>query len=109
MALKVTSVSTSLDKKLLILGYEIPDLLAIFFTLAILNFLFGRTTNALALVWAPTLLLAVALRYGKRGKPDNYLLHLARYYLSPGIYHAFKETSVSMPPPKINRTGKVAL
>ena len=43
MELKVTEVSRCLDKKMMIMGFEIPDLLFIFLTMSILNFLFGTT------------------------------------------------------------------
>lgn len=32
----------------------------------------------------------VILYFGKRNKPDGYLIHLARYYLTPGHYSAGK-------------------
>ena len=106
MSLKTTPVSRCLDKKLQISGYEIPDLLAIFFLLSILNFLFGRTDMKLALVWLPTISLATVLRIGKRGKPDNYLIHLVRYHLRKRNLFAFNEPSNWTTPPNI-RTGGV--
>ncbi len=103
MSLKTTPVSKCLDKKLLIMGFEIPDLLAVFFLLAVLNFLFGSSGNALLLVWLPSITLAVILRYGKRGKPENYLLHWMRYQISSGAYSAFKDATTFELPPTIKR------
>ncbi len=99
MALKATPVSRCLDKRLQIGGFEVPDLLAIFFLLSILNFIFGRTDMKLALVWLPTVALAVVLRLGKRGKPDNYLIHLGRYHLRKKTLFAFYEPTHWISPP----------
>ena len=102
MELNSSPVSRCLDTKLLILGFEIPDLLAIFLLLAVLNFMFGSIGGVTSLiVWALPLGLAVLLRYGKRGKPDNYLLHLARFWFAPGVYSAFAEPQVFMLPPRL--------
>ena len=104
MALKTTQISRCLDKKLQIAGYEIPDLLAIFFLLSILNFMFGRTDMKLVLVWLPTISLAALLRIGKRDKPDNYLIHLVRFQLRRKNLFAFNEpTEWPLPPTKMAR------
>ncbi len=42
MAIKTTHVSKCLDKKLLVMGYEVPDLLAIFLLLSVLNLTIGQ-------------------------------------------------------------------
>ena len=94
MALKSEPTSQSLERKLMIAGFEIPDLLAIFSLLATLNFLFGATGQKLLLVWLPTAALALALRLGKRGKPDNYLVHLARFHFAPKYLLAFSDPSI---------------
>jgi len=91
MGLNTTPVAKCLDKKLVIFGYEIPDLLCIFLTLSILNFIFGNSSHQLLLVWIPSLLLAALLRFGKEGKPDNYLIHLIRSKVKPNFYEAFSE------------------
>ena len=105
MPLKTTPVSRCLDKKLQIAGYEIPDLLAIFFLLSILNFIFGRTEMKLLLVWMPTLLLATVLRIGKRGKPDNFLLHWSRFHLRRKSLFAFNEPTEWQTPPQLSSGG----
>ena len=69
--------------------------------LAVLNLLFGASDNKFFVVWLPPLLLAVILRYGKKGKPENYLIHLIRYQFSSGIYCAFKEAKENPLPPRI--------
>ncbi len=100
MALKTEPIAKCLDKKLLMLGFEVPDILAIFLLLSLLNFAFGDSGAKPFLVWLPTIAAAVVLRIGKRGKPDNYLLHLAKFYFSPKYLEAFTSDG-SPPPPRI--------
>lgn len=52
--LKSTPVRQSLDKKMLIMGFEIPDLLFIFLTISTLNFFFGTSELKWLLVWKPS-------------------------------------------------------
>ena len=53
MSIKCTPVSKCLDKKTLLWGFEMADLIIVFMLLAILNFLFGQTDQKLLLVWLP--------------------------------------------------------
>ncbi len=94
MALDVKSVSMSLDKKLIILGFEVLDLLALCLVISILNFVFGSTSLKLYLVWIPSIVLATVIRLGKRGKPDNYILHWIRFQIRPGILSAFPDSEL---------------
>lgn len=103
MDIKTTPVSKCLDKKMIVMGFEIPDLLAIFLTLSILNFLFGTTQMKLLLVWLPSILLAATLRISKRGKPDNFLVHWLRFQIRPGILSAFQEPTEWNFPPRRRR------
>jgi hypothetical protein len=103
MDIKTTPVSKCLDKKMIVMGFEIPDLLAIFLTLSILNFLFGTTQMKLLLVWLPSTLLAATLRISKRGKPDNFLVHWLRFQIRPGILSAFQEPTEWDIPPRRRR------
>ena len=89
MSIKTTPVSKCLDKKLLIMGYEIPDLIAIFILLSVLNLTLGSLGSKLLLVWLPTISFALILRYGKKDKPENYLVHLIRYKFAPKNLSAF--------------------
>ena len=108
MNLKTTPVNQCLDKCLLIFGYEIPELLAVFFLLALLNFVFGQTNLKLFLVWLPVVVLAIVLRVTKRGKPDNYLVHLVRYKLQPPLLSAFSESETFKTPPTHFRRGRTS-
>jgi hypothetical protein len=101
MALRSSSISTCLDKKLLILGFEITDLLFLLILIAVLNLIFGPTGMRFLLVWLPTLTIAAILRISKRGKPDNYLLHLARFYALPRSLDAFDSPKEWKTPPRI--------
>lgn len=100
MGLKTTPVSKCLDKKMLIMGYEIPDLLTIFLLLSLLNFIFGQSNYKLALVWAPTAGVALLLRIAKRGRPDGYLVHWLRFQVKPGIWSAFADPAQPSTPLK---------
>lgn len=100
MSLKTTSVAKCLDKRLLLFGFEVMDVLAIFLTLSILNFVFGQTSLKLFLIWIPTGILAAVLHFGKKGKPDNYLVHWLRYQIKPGTYKAFPDAINWARPPK---------
>ena len=87
--ISTTPVSKCLDKKIQVLGYEVPDLLAIFLLLGILNFLFGQTDSKLLFVWGPTLAAALFLKIVKKDKPDNFLIHFSQYHANPKFYSAF--------------------
>jgi hypothetical protein len=88
------------------MGFEVIDLFALFLTISVLNFIFGSTDFKIVLVWAPSLILACLLFFGKRGKPDNYLLHWLRYQFLPAIYSAFHEPSEWKAPPSVNDSSK---
>ena len=106
MEIKMSPVSKCLDKKMVVFGFEVPDLLAVFLTLSILNFMFGTTSMKLILVWLPSIALALILRLSKRGKPDNYLVHWLRFQIRPGILTSFKEPSEWALPPRLRRNRK---
>ncbi len=99
--MRSTAVSKCLDRKLVLFGFEVLDLLAVFLVLSILNFLFGQAPMKWLLVWAPSLTLALVLRWGKRGKPDKYLIHWLRYQIKPGSYSAFQEFQHARPVPRL--------
>jgi len=101
MALRSEPTSQSLEKKLLIMGFEVPDVLAIFLLLSILNFAFGQSNYKLALVWGPVVVAAATLRLGKRGKPDNYLVHLGKFHIQPKYLSAFQTPKFTTTPPKL--------
>ncbi len=88
LGLETTRVPRALEMKSKLFGFELPDLLLIFFTLAFTNFVFGSTTFRYPLVWGTTLSLALFLFFAKRGRPDNYLQHLGEFIASPTYFAA---------------------
>ena len=91
MSLNTTPVSRCLDKKIFMFGFEALDVLLIFLVLSVLNLLFGQSGMKFISIWVPTALLAAVLRFGKRDKPEHFLMHFVRYQFKPGIFSAFSE------------------
>jgi hypothetical protein len=81
--LLTTRVPRALEMKSKLFGFELPDLLLIFFNLAVTNLIFGGTSFRYPLVWGTTLGLALFLFLAKRGRPDNYLQHLGEFLSRP--------------------------
>lgn len=79
-----TSVPRALEMKSKLFGFELGDILLIFFNLAATNLIFGSTSFRYPLVWGSTLILALVVFFLKRGKPDNYLQHLGEFWTRPG-------------------------
>lgn len=86
--LLVSKVPRALEMKSKLFGFELPDLLIIFFNLAITNLIFGGTSFRYVMVWGTTLSLALFLYLAKRGRPDNYLQHLGEYIARPAYFAA---------------------
>ena len=86
--LSTTKVPRALEMKSKLFGFELPDLLFIFFNLALMNLIFGSTHYRYPLVWGTTGALAAFLFFSKRGKPDNYLQHLGEYISRPSYFQA---------------------
>jgi hypothetical protein len=99
--MRATSVSKCLDRKLIMFGFEVLDLLAVFLVISILNLVFGQMPFKWLFVWAPSVALACVLRWGKRGKPEKYLIHWIRFRIKPGVYSAFPEVPHSEPVPRL--------
>lgn len=89
MALRTSEVYRCLEKKTLVFGFEMLDLFAVFALLALLNLVFAGAQFKFLWTWVPAFGLAAFLRLSKAGKPENYLLHLARFHLTPGVLSAF--------------------
>jgi hypothetical protein len=104
MSLKITQANKTFDQKLRLVGYEVFDLVVLFITLSVLNFIFAEGFKLLC-VWLPVLILAIILRVGKRGKPENYIVHLIKFHVSPGVYCAFTDPKLKKSPPKIRKAS----
>jgi len=87
--LEQSQVYKCLEKKTLILGFELPDLFTLSLLLCVLNFIFATAELKFFFTFGPTALLGLLLRLMKTGKAENYLLHWVRYHISPGIFKAF--------------------
>jgi hypothetical protein len=86
--LLTTSVPRALEMKSKLFGFELPDLLLIFFNLGLTNLIFGGTSLRYPLVWGTTLSLALSLHFIKKGRPDNYIQHLGEYFVRPAYFAA---------------------
>ena len=84
--LLTSRVPRALEMKSKLFGFELPDLLFIFFNLAITNLIFGASEFRYALVWGTTGGIALFLFFSKRGKPDHYLQHLGEFIARPSYF-----------------------
>jgi len=89
VALKTSDVYRCLEKKTTVFGFEIVDLFAVFLVLAVLNFFLSAMPYRFFLTWGTASALALTIRLGKAGKPDNYILHLLRFQFSNEYLSAF--------------------
>ena len=67
---------------------EAPDILGVLIFASVMNLFFGRTSLAFVFVIILPLILLIVLYVGKRGKPDGFLIHVARFYLTNGYFSA---------------------
>lgn len=84
MELQRSSVHRGLDVRMKVAGLEALDLIATLILAASLNLFRLPTLFVLGL----PVILIVVLYFGKRNKPDGFLLHLFRYYMTAGHYSA---------------------
>ena len=95
MSLSTSSVYKCLEKKTLILGFEVLDLFVLCILMCVLNLIFAHADFKILYTWLPTAVAALVLRAAKAGKPDDFLLHWVRYQLSPGVFQAFCPATTS--------------
>jgi hypothetical protein len=86
--LKTSMVHRKLDAKFKVGGIEATDLLAVLILAALMNLIFGRLSIGPIFVFVLPGALFAALYAAKRDKPDGFLAHLIKFYLSPGELHA---------------------
>lgn len=84
MELSESVIYRRLDSKIQIAGMGICSLLAVLLFASVMSLLFSNSY----VVFIPSLALWAILYFGERDKPEGYLLHLARFYLSPKSYSA---------------------
>ncbi len=88
MGLLISKVPRALEIKTKLFGFELGDLLFIFFYLSVSNLVFGASRLKFPLVWMGTLAVAGFLYFFKRGKPDHYIQHWSEQLFSAGIFSA---------------------
>jgi len=86
--LKTSTVHRNLDAKFKIGGVEAADLLAVLLVGAVMNLMFGRLSIGPIFIFGLPGLLFCLLYFGKRGKPDGYLMHALKFYISSGELRA---------------------
>ena len=96
MALKTSTLYKCLHKKPLVFGFELIDLFVLCLLLAVLNLVFGGMPYKFFFTWVPTLALAVTVRIIKEGKPEGYLKHLLKFWLSSRNYSAFHKSEKAL-------------
>lgn len=82
--LKTSTVHRKLDAKFKIGGVEAADLLVVLILAAVMNLIFGRTAIGPVFIFGIPAALFCVLYFGKRGKPEDFLSHALKFYLSPG-------------------------
>lgn len=82
--LKSSTVHRRLDARFKIGGIEATDLLVVLILASLMNLFFGRLAIGPIFIFGLPGALFCALYFGKRGKPEGYLLHALKYHISPG-------------------------
>ncbi len=86
--LRTSAVHRNLDAKFKIGGVEAADLLAVLLLGAVMNLIVGRLSIGPIFIFGVPGLLFGALYFGKRGKPEGYLMHALKFYISSGELRA---------------------
>jgi len=108
MALESSTVYKCLEKKTLILGFEVVDLFLMSVLLCVLNFVFVDSSMKLFFTFGPVAIVAALLRIMKMGKAENYLLHWIRFQIAPGVFKAWPRATSPNALLKIKQKGKYA-
>ncbi|USN48046.1 MAG: hypothetical protein H6626_02850 [Pseudobdellovibrionaceae bacterium] len=87
-----SEVHRNLDAKFKIGGLEALDLLIALIFGAVMNLFFGGTALEIPLVIGGPVLIIAVFYFGKKGKPENFMAHLIRFYLEPGFFSAGMES-----------------
>jgi len=86
--LKTSTVHRKLDAKFKIGGIEATDLLSVLGCAAVMNLLFGQFSFGPIFIFGIPGILFFVLYFGKKGKPEGFLPHATKFYLSPGEIRA---------------------
>ena len=96
MELNTSTTQRGLNVKMKVGGMDAFDLICCLILCAVLNMLFGSLSFGPIIVFGVPGAALLCLYFGKRGKPDDYLRHLIRFYLTPGFYSAAETGSSEM-------------
>ena len=86
-----SEVHRNLDAKFKIGNLEALDILAALIFGAVMNLFFGGTFLEIPIVIGGPVLIIAILYFGKRGKPERFMVHLMRFYLQPGFFQSNEE------------------
>lgn len=85
-----STIHRHLDAKMKLWGMEAPDLLFCLMVFAVMSLLFGGTFLEIPLTLGLPFTCLAILIFAKRDKPDNFLQHFLKYYLTEGHYSCQK-------------------
>jgi len=88
MDLDTSQVHRDLDAKFKIGGLEAFDLLMALIFGAVMNLFFGGTPFEVPLAVGGPIAIILVMYLGKKGKPENYMAHLLKFYMEPGFFSA---------------------
>ncbi len=73
-------------------GFEALDLISCLIICAILNLILGKLSFGTPIILGVPAFFLICLYFGKRGKADDYLKHLIRFYLTTGFHSASEQS-----------------
>jgi hypothetical protein len=94
MELNTSTTQKGLNIKMKIGGFEALDLIFSLILCAVLNLLFGKMSFGIPVVFGVPSFFLICLYFGKRGKPEDYLKHLIKFYLTTGFHSAAVPSSL---------------
>ncbi|MBF0300534.1 MAG: hypothetical protein HQK51_17595 [Oligoflexia bacterium] len=86
--LRNSIVHKNLEMKIKLLGIELADILLVLFLSSVMNLIFGRTSISWIMVFIFPMIVGVLLHFGKKNKPENFIIHFIKYHLIPGQFAA---------------------
>jgi len=92
MELNTSTTQRGLSVQMKIGGFEALDLISCLILCAVLNLIFGKMSFGLPIVFGLPAFFLTCLYFGKRGKPDDYLKHLIKFYITTGFHSAAQES-----------------
>ena len=89
--LDVSQVHQNLDAKFKIGSLEAFDLILSLVFSAVMNLFFSGTALEIPTVIVGPVVVMAILYFGKKGKPENHIVHFVRYYLDEGFFSSGEE------------------